>query len=597
LKTLIIDNYDSFTFNLAQAIASISGAEPLVVRNDELSWDELTRIECDNVIISPGPGTAGDPRDFGLCLRVIEEFDKPILGVCLGHQGICLAFGGTVAQAPEPVHGRASRIFHHGDELFENVPDGFSAIRYHSLIATSLPETLERIAWTADHQIMAVRHKQRPIWGVQFHPESVLTIHGETILRNFLRLSVRHKIHTRTLPLETEPAAIFRTLFAAEPNTFWLDRWAARFSYLGAGQPASGLPASPAEMPADLPFPFQGGWVGSISYEGEFRFLFADRFVAIDHAANTLWLIARESRDAGDPEVWLDDCESRLRAANMEPKRDLPHPPGFEFTISRDDYRRRIAECLDAIRAGESYEVCLTNRLRGRSDADPLDYYENLRRVNPAPYAAFLRWPDMAVACSSPELFLNIAHDGHVTSKPIKGTVRRSADPAQDRCFRRQLESEKNKAENLMIVDLVRNDLGRVCRTGSVRVTHLMEIETFETVHQMVSTIEGDLRPGASVPDCIRAAFPPGSMTGAPKVRTMEIIRRLEAGPRGIYSGCIGFLSLTGAATFNVVIRTAVFEGGEVTIGAGGAIVAQSDPALEWDEMVLKTEALVRAFQ
>ena len=211
-----------------------------------------------------------------------------------------------------------------------------------------------------------------------------------------------------------------------------------------------------------------------------------------------------------------------------------------------EDIQAMRAIVLEAIRAGQSYEICLTNQLRGQSPVDPLDYFENLRRINPAPWAAFLRYPDLAVACSSPELFLNITHEGHVTSKPIKGTAPRSADPAE------LAASEKTRAENLMIVDLVRNDLGRVCRTGSVRVTRLMEIETFPAVHQMVSTIEGDLRPDASALDCVRAAFPPGSMTGAPKIRTMEIIRRLEAGPRGIYSGCIGFLSVTGAATFNV---------------------------------------------
>ncbi len=597
MKTLIIDNYDSFTFNLAQAIASISGTAPLVVRNDELSWEDLNRLEFDNVVISPGPGTAEDPLDFGICRRVIEELDKPILGVCLGHQGICVTFGGSIQRAPEPVHGRATRIFHNGDALFEDVPDGFRAVRYHSLTVASLPECLERIAWSDDGQIMAVRHKLRPVWGLQFHPESVLTAHGETILRNFLRMSARRKLFTRKLPLDMEPAVVFRTLFAGQPCAFWLDNWAGRFSYLGSGSPANDLPARATEIPADLPFPFQGGWVGSISYENEPRFIFVDRFAAIDREHNVLWLVSRDARDEKDAAAgWFDECEARLRAAPAPSQRRISPPPQFEFAIPPDDYRRRIESCLDAIRAGQSYEICLTNQLRGRTSTDPLDYYENLRRTNPAPYAAFLQYPDLAVACSSPELFLNITPDGHVMSKPIKGTARRSSNPAQDRRFRRQLSGEKNRAENLMIVDLVRNDLGRVCRTGSVRVTRLMDIETFETVHQMVSTIEGDLRPDVSAIDCIRAAFPPGSMTGAPKIRTMEIIRRLEAGPRGIYSGCIGFLSVTGAATFNVVIRTAVFADGEVTIGAGGAVVAQSDAALEWDELTLKTEALVRAF-
>jgi para-aminobenzoate synthetase len=600
LQTLIIDNYDSFTYNLVQAVASISGTAPIVIRNDELSWEELNSLRFDTVILSPGPGTADDPRDFGICRRLIEEIRKPILGVCLGHQGICLAFGGSVARAAEPMHGRASRIFHNGDPLFADVPDGFSAVRYHSLVVATLPESLQKIAWSGDDQIMAVRHRERPVWGVQFHPESALTGHGETILRNFLRLSAGRKLFTRKLPLSVEPAAVFRTLFAAEPYAFWLDRWEGRFSYFGTGVPAHDLPVRSSEMPADLPFPFQGGWLGSISYEGEFRFVFVERFVVIDHADNTLWLVSRNDEGRNDEgrnnEAWLDECKRRLRAPVSNRLQEVPDPPRLEFAMSREDYCRRIETALEAIRAGQSCEVCLTNQLRGETSVDPLDYYENLRRVNPAPYAAFLRFADVAVACSSPELFLNIARDGHVTSKPIKGTARRSCDSDEDARFRRDLASEKNRAENLMIVDLMRNDLGRVCRTGSVRVTSLMDVETFETVHQMVSTIEGDLRPDVSVPDCIRAAFPPGSMTGAPKIRTMEIIRGLEPGPRGIYSGCIGFLSATGAATFNVVIRTAVFENGTVTIGAGGAIVAQSDPAREWDEMTLKTEALVRAF-
>jgi para-aminobenzoate synthetase len=260
------------------------------------------------------------------------------------------------------------------------------------------------------------------------------------------------------------------------------------------------------------------------------------------------------------------------------------------FDIEKPEYLSKVKECLEAISAGESYEICLTNQLRGASHANALDYYEALRELNPSTYGAYFQHPDFQVACSSPELFLKITADGHVTSKPIKGTAARSSDPA------RLAADEKSRAENLMIVDLVRNDLGRVCKTGSVKVTNLMDVETFATVHHLVSTIEGDLRPDLSAIDCIRAAFPPGSMTGAPKLRTMEIIDRLETQARGIYSGCIGFISLTGAATFNVAIRSAVFSRGEVSIGTGGAIVAQSDPEREWDELVLKAEVLARAF-
>jgi para-aminobenzoate synthetase len=577
--TLILDNYDSFTFNLVQQVAAITGVEPIVVRNDELSWEELLALRFDRVIISPGPGTPENPRDFGICRRVIEELDCPILGVCLGHQGICHAFGARIVPAAEVMHGRTSLIFHSHDQLFRDVPSPFEATRYHSLVAVDLPDCLERIAWTASDEIMAVRHKSRPVWGVQFHPESICTPDGDTILRNFLRPDL-------ALP---DAARLFRGTFAGEPHAFWLDGSAGgRFSYIGCGsrviegivagqaaldRVARELAAHRVEPDPALPFPFQGGWVGYVGYDSSASFVYADRFIAIDHQTGR---------------IWPCNCEPKL-APRLSAIAQPPSGP-FTFAIAKPDYFARIEECLAAIRAGESYELCLTNQLRGQSAADPLTYFETLRRLNPAPYAAYLRYPEFAVACSSPELFLAITAAGHVTSKPIKGTIRRSEDPAE------LAADEKNRAENLMIVDLVRNDLGRVSKTGSVKVTGLREIETFATVHHMVSTIESDLKPGMAAIDCIRAAFPPGSMTGAPKLRTMEILGRLETRERGIYSGCIGFLSLTGAATFNVAIRTAVFRDGEVTIGTGGAIVAQSDPVREWEELVLKAEVLLRAF-
>ncbi|HET9185789.1 MAG TPA: aminodeoxychorismate/anthranilate synthase component II, partial [Solirubrobacterales bacterium] len=193
MLTLLIDNHDSFTYNLFQLLAEVNGAEPLVVRNDEAGWEELSLLGFDNVVISPGPGRPERPGDFGVCAEAIRRCEAPLLGVCLGHQGIGWAHGGRVEPAPGPLHGHRRAVEHHGAPLFDGIPSPFQAVRYHSLgLARPLPPALSEIAWAEDGVPMAVAHRTRPQWGVQFHPESIATEHGRRLLANFRDLTKPH---------------------------------------------------------------------------------------------------------------------------------------------------------------------------------------------------------------------------------------------------------------------------------------------------------------------------------------------------------------------------------------------------------------------
>jgi len=262
----------------------------------------------------------------------------------------------------------------------------------------------------------------------------------------------------------------------------------------------------------------------------------------------------------------------------------------------RDAYLAKIDVCLNEIVDGESYEICLTTECHSEATPDPLDAYRALRARNPAPHAALLRLGELSVLSSSPERFLAVGRDRGVESRPIKGTAPRSPDPAIDGALRAGLAADdKARAENLMIVDLVRNDLGRVCALGSVQVPELMIVESYATVHQLVSVVRGRLRDGLDALHAVRASFPGGSMTGAPKLRTMEILDALEGRPRGVYSGALGFLGVNGTADLSIVIRTVVVTPHGCSIGAGGAVVADSHPEAEFDEMALKAQAVIEA--
>jgi anthranilate/para-aminobenzoate synthase component I/branched-subunit amino acid aminotransferase/4-amino-4-deoxychorismate lyase len=364
----------------------------------------------------------------------------------------------------------------------------------------------------------------------------------------------------------------------------------------------------------ELPFDFNGGYVGYLGYElmavtervesrasqlPDAQLLFSDRFVAIDHLENRLYLVALHDGDPSAALHWIESTCDRLKyvvSRTPPPKAKICQPAAVQKYLLHDKnrYLANIEQCQEKIKAGESYEICLTNRvrvpLRSHEQNEIFETYLILRETNPAPYACFIRNRAFTILCSSPERFLKIDRDGQVEARPIKGTMPRDQDPERDEANRVSLSRDKRFfSENLMIVDLLRNDLARSCALGSISVPALMKVESYATVHQLVTTIRGTLL--SSITGCIAGCFPGGSMTGAPKKRTLEIIGELEGVARGVYSGAIGFLSVNGTADLNIVIRTIVITPTVAEIGVGGAITYLSDPQEEYDEMILKALA------
>ncbi|GAB3451203.1 aminodeoxychorismate synthase component I [Streptomonospora sediminis] len=686
MRLLLVDNYDSYTYNLFQLIAAVAGTEPEVVANDDARLLAAGGQGYAAAVVSPGPGHPARPGDSGLVGAALASAPElPVLGVCLGHQALVHLAGGLVAPAPRPRHGHLSRIRHRGEGLFAGLAQDFTAVRYHSLaVREPLPGGFAATAWAEDGVVMAVEHRVLPRWGVQFHPESVAGELGRELIANFLGLAgcgrspapplravepgagavggprrtaaaagggpaAPGPLHVRTLAGAADAEAVFARLYADSPYAFWLDSSragpTARFSFLGdAGGPRAEVltyrvgeggvavaepggpvvrrepgtifealrrrtPARPSPC-SGLPFDFTGGYVGYFGYElkadcggaaahrsaePDAVWLRCDRLVALDHACGRTYVLARGPGAGG----WVERTAAVLERLHPLPEPEPEPEPGAGsgpggdleplLERSREGYLTDVKQCLDLLAQGQSYEICLTNRLRTAARGEELAFYRRLRRAARAPYAALLRLGPMAVHSASPERFLRIGPDGDAESRPIKGTAPRSADAALDARRARELRTgAKTRAENLMIVDLLRNDLGRVCEVGSVQVPRFMFTESYSTVHQLVSAVRGRLRGDVHPVEAVRACFPGGSMTGAPKLRTMEIIDRLEASARGVYSGALGYFSYQGTADLSVVIRTAVRGGGVLTAGAGGAVVLDSVPGEEYAEMLLK---------
>ncbi|SCZ92237.1 BZ3500_MvSof-1268-A1-R1_Chr5-2g07728 [Microbotryum saponariae] len=736
----------------------------VVINVDDITWyvrlinlerfvsTILPHASC--IILGPGPGNPSRTSDFSWSERLIKNFGHrlPILGMCLGHQGLATSFGGKVGRAREPRHGQISMIrlptsnTHVApiDPLFAGIPSTFEAVQFNSLVVSpqELPDELQVIAWTDNggrDEIMALRHRSKPLWGVQFHPESICSTHGSTILSNFLSLaSAHHAEHgnpSPTLPLPLDVRALTTSYkrglpnvipdVPAEPPSYRAWRWEQRtieldnasertpqevfeglvkgvndlgevwldsarptglpqFSYVFVPQttwthtrPANTILVRHDSSDESLSYQLEGphtlfstlgtaqatlkrhtrrlnpelpsfpvGFVGYFGYEmkevslplstsaatvqaerTDAEFAFASRLLTFAHETGK-WYATALVRLDGSSTVGNDASKTGLeadlgidepgyktwmatvRAFFAQPRSSTSTLPMASGTTvlptlvpdqDRESYISSIEQAKEYITAGESYELCQTTQFRTTVDptlaSDPYPLYLSLRSSNPAPYSSYLRLPrsKLSLLSSSPERFMRITSDGHVEMKPIKGTVKRCLDnEAEDQRRKESLEKdEKERAENLMIVDLCRNDLLAFCEVQSVSVPKLMKVETYQTVHHVV----GQLTPAVNPFEAVQRAFPPGSMTGAPKLRSLKLLEDLEGHrARGVYSGVFGYVAVDGTTDFSVVIRTLVFNDTQLTLGAGGAITYLSDAAKEWDEVLTKKEAVMKCF-
>ena len=397
----------------------------------------------------------------------------------------------------------------------------------------------------------------------------------------------------------------FVSFFGHLPGAFWLDREhhpTARYSVIGAGVPAKEFRPSMAVEALDVPFSFRPGYIGVIHYGSsaknlnEYELLSVDRAFVYDHDSKAMYFIGEfETREAFDD--WHRAALLRLALVGGEcSSYELSKPAATSALLaavdSRADYLAKIRRVKDHIAAGDVYQLCLTTKLRGEFTGDPLSFFLRLRREHPAPYASFIRLPGSTYASISPELFIS-AHGSRIVSSPIKGTRSRSEDLERDQELMNQLGSDlKERAENLMIVDLIRNDMSVACDPESIQVENLLAIRSYSTVHQLVSDVSGELSEGNTSLDALAALFPGGSMTGAPKIRAMELIEKLEVEKRAGYSGAIGWIAQSGDMELGMVIRTAIFEDDKVSIGIGGGITSDSAPEAEHEEIQLKATAL-----
>lgn len=746
-RILLIDAYDSFTHNLSAQLARCTPAQVHTIYIDS-PFTEIAALlpflpSFDAVVIGPGPGSPDNDSDVGIIKDIWRLHDShmlPVFGVCLGLQSMCLAFGGSVRRLHTVKHGLTSSIQHCGRDLFAGVGE-MTAVRYHSLHAQLDGESddIEALSWARDPEngqvLMGARHRTKPFWAVQYHPESICTEGSDLVIENFwslasrwnqengrqamdlprswmvrpIEMSLLEKLResggflmgtgtdqcpdiSSTVQTDSllarglDVRRICEMLLAESSREFVLLESAAapgRYSIIGilapnitqlirytAGDSFIELShvgkAAASRVELQKPYnssvwrflasymdkrkatggkpdsPFWGGLVGYFSYElgveslsialstgrkrrPDVNLAFVERSAVIDSLTGRIYLQSLMPNDC----EWLESTKIMLQQENDLSLTPSTTPPPVARTQassihshykgvsepkiempSGEVYRSLVRECQTYMASGDSYELCLTARTLVTLPApQPSEWnlYNLLRARNAAPYAAYMRLQGVTILSSSPERFLSYSRDGKVQLRPIKGTVKKTASMTRKEAGR-ILNTPKERAENLMILDLIRHDLHRILGPGSVTVPQLMSVEEYASVYQLVSVIEGVIPPppagaeGLTGLDILASSLPPGSMTGAPKKRSVEILQHLERNDeeRGVYSGVLGYMSVCGGGDWSVVIRTAYRyddEGeGKWWLGAGGAVTALSTADGEWEEMEVKLESTLRAF-
>lgn len=689
---LIVDNYDSFTYNIRNQLGKL-GADSRIVRNDAIEALDIRMINPGAIVIGPGPGSPHNPEEIGVTPAAIDfaiEHNRALLGICLGHQALAVHFGGRVVAAPEAVHGKTSRLNFVNENLLpcSNLLAGMrpdaQVMRYHSLCVDqcSFPEQLAVTSFTKDalSVIMSIQHRAHPLYGVQFHPESFATDDGLRILENFLRLTPGafvsntqrayyfpdHKpkaqlpygliqrlaiaeqkpFESREFPCDLPPEEVYARLHCASDHSFCFeslsqDETAADSrSYFGFrplfvlsannnallldGERVCHATSSPfdvlsramdhltKESSGDTPEGqhFSGGLVGFLSYEAAqyleterfpgrtpdgrstFAFGYFDDGLMYDRTKKkyTYFTRGRDRMQYFKAVIGMEPCCASRTV--ITPKHD---------GMSREEFMRRVNEIKEnEIRTGNSFQTILSRRKIFSIDGSMAPLYAQLRTVCPSAHMHAIKMGDEESIGSLSELAMHIIN-GDVTALPLAGTAGRSGKPAEDEeAFQKLKNDPKERAEHMMLVDLERNDVARIAELGTVVTPEalLMHRKDAGPVMHIASEVRGRLRKDVPPLRALLTIAPMGTVSGAPKVRAMQIIYEYEdREPRGLYASSIGFIDVRGNMKAVMGLRSVMRHGSDLAVQAGAGIVMDSDPAAEYDETENKMKVPLKTLQ